>query len=691
MQFAHRPAARARGRAAPSYAAECLESRLLLVIWYSNYGESQSHLIYDADPGVAYDFEVNGIAADTTTRWYVDGTYLGAAYDDHSGFLALDPQLRWDFNTPGVEVRVEARVQESPVETHAWRVRTPDVRWSGGAPHTVEAGERYTAVMWAGPPHDAQATIYESESDLSTEPVVARLTFAGTSAAPRYAEWTAVWKRGRDVSPLQSYYLYYPPTEESSEYLVVIDTTPPAASPLISPADDAVITGSSVTFLWGAAEDSPYASGVGSYTLQVDDDPNFRSPLVNATNLPAPGRTASVSPLGTFYWRVLAYDNEGNGRASAVRTFRRMDAQVTGLSWRESPRGGTISGIHVGQTAYVRIDAVGLDGQTRQVAIWAVDQTDPEASTRVATIDVTIGNDGVGTAPWVTALPPGGSPDYAFQLRVASPIIRSDWLDVVDTPRVAQVFLHGSAWSPAFRAHLEQQAMGSSAYGWPIGAGAAQLADAPWTGADRVSVQFTEDVAVAQGDLAVHSSQAGVDYGFVPGAFSYDAATFTATWVLEHAVGSNPLVRRGGDSVRLELSADPALSVRAAITSGHPLDGDWSDGAHAYPSGDGSPGGAFAFTINVLPGNADRQFGRVNAGDQGYVKARINRSTTNPASPSGGAAYSVFADVTADGRVNAADQGAVKARLNTALPAASSSAFFGKDEIGRTDLRALLA
>ena len=82
-------------------------------------------------------------------------------------------------------------------------------------------------------------------------------------------------------------------------------------------------------------------------------------------------------------------------------------------------------------------------------------------------------------------------------------------------------------------------------------------------------------------------------------------------------------------------------------------------------------GGDFVQVINVLQGDANRDnLGRVNAADQGYVKARLNR-TTNAPGTGAQALYTVFADVNADGRVNAADQGAVKSRINDGMPAAA--------------------
>jgi hypothetical protein len=44
------------------------------------------------------------------------------------------------------------------------------------------------------------------------------------------------------------------------------------------------------------------------------------------------------------------------------------------------------------------------------------------------------------------------------------------------------------------------------------------------------------------------------------------------------------------------------------------LDGEWANGADAYPSGNGAAGGTLNFRINVLAGDATRQ-GLVDASE----------------------------------------------------------------------------
>ena len=106
-------------------------------------------------------------------------------------------------------------------------------------------------------------------------------------------------------------------------------------------------------------------------------------------------------------------------------------------------------------------------------------------------------------------------------------------------------------------------------------------------------------------------------------------------------------------------------TLGVASTFGLKLDGEWSNGADAYPSGNGSQGGDFRFRLNVLGADATRD-GRVNSLDLSAVKQRLNTASTDV----GRTLYSAFVDVNGDGRINSLDLSLVKQRLNRALPIA---------------------
>ena len=216
---------------------------------------------------------------------------------------------------------------------------------------------------------------------------------------------------------------------------------------------------------------------------------------------------------------------------------------------------------------------------------------------------------------------------------------------------VTQVFVNGqgltgqtSANGVAFR----NLAGIDNTFGYPVPAGANQTRSIPWNGGvDRIALRFGADVvgSLQQADLVVRGVNTPVH---ATSAFSYDAPTRTGVWTL-----TNPIFN---DKVRLFL--DDAL-VSA-------LDGEWSDGADAYPSGNNTAGGDFSFRFNVLRGDAT-QDGVVNALDLGLIKGRQNRTATSPGTGAG--VYSVFYDLNADGQLNALDLASAKVRLNNRLPA----------------------
>ena len=126
-----------------------------------------------------------------------------------------------------------------------------------------------------------------------------------------------------------------------------------------------------------------------------------------------------------------------------------------------------------------------------------------------------------------------------------------------------------------------------------------QLTTVPVGGADTVSIVFSEAVNVSASSLSV----VGLTQSVLPVVteFSYDAATFTATWRLEN----------------WDLHADQYLITLAdSVTDvdGNWLDGDWTNpqsvttsigSASTFPSGDGNPGGNFEFIVTLFPGDAD--------------------------------------------------------------------------------------
>jgi hypothetical protein len=211
---------------------------------------------------------------------------------------------------------------------------------------------------------------------------------------------------------------------------------------------------------------------------------------------------------------------------------------------------------------------------------------------------------------------------------------------------VSQVYVAGTAWTAAFMAALKESGLG--AYGYAIQAGPDQLDAVPWSNVDQVKVQFDQDVTVAKGDLQLY----GVNTAkYSISGFSYDPSTYVATWTLAAAIGD--------DKVLIDL-ADTVSNVNGA------LDGEFVNGAHEFPSGDGVGGGRFRFQFNVLPGDANRD-GSVFGNDLVLVR---NAQFTTPDL----AAYSVFDDIDGSGTIFGNDVVLTRNRQFHTLPVGTPSA-----------------
>ena len=94
--------------------------------------------------------------------------------------------------------------------------------------------------------------------------------------------------------------------------------TPPQTLPppsLLSPAADARFApGTNIVFDWGDV------TGAVSYTIQIDDQESFSSPIVNQT-VTTSQFSSSTLPTTRMWWRVRANGTGGSGPFSAARRF----------------------------------------------------------------------------------------------------------------------------------------------------------------------------------------------------------------------------------------------------------------------------------------------------------------------------------------------------------------------------------
>jgi hypothetical protein len=203
--------------------------------------------------------------------------------------------------------------------------------------------------------------------------------------------------------------------------------------------------------------------------------------------------------------------------------------------------------------------------------------------------------------------------------------------------RVVEVRLGGTTW-------------GRPSVEIPVGTDL-QLAPLPWETIDQITITFSEPVTVEAGALKLEGVNAA-EYAVTPDVAA-DVPTLSMTWTIAAALAA--------DRLELDLESEAVLDE-----AGNLLDGDWTDAASLFPSGDGTNGGDFRFSFNVLPGDVDRS-GLVELADRQAVFARMFNSI-------GMADYRDTVDIDGNGKVTVADVVRVRNHMDSALPAGAPSA-----------------
>jgi probable HAF family extracellular repeat protein len=226
-------------------------------------------------------------------------------------------------------------------------------------------------------------------------------------------------------------------------------------------------------------------------------------------------------------------------------------------------------------------------------------------------------------------------------------------------PTVADVSIGSTSWSSSYLSAMQAAGTGSgTAYEIPVG-GAAQLQDLPWTNLNQVQIKFDQNVNVSQNSLSVTGVNVS-QYSFA--SFSYNSTTFTATWTLSKSIGK--------DKLSLHLQSSGVNAVTNA--SGQALDGEWTNGLSDFPSGNGTAGGDFTFSVNVLPGDVNH-VGIVNGQDL----AALSSSWLSTGAS--------LADINGDGVVNTQDLAQISANWFATLPVSASASQQATDEPATTE------
>ena len=100
---------------------------------------------------------------------------------------------------------------------------------------------------------------------------------------------------------------------------------PPSAPVLFSPGNNALLTNYSPLLSWSPAI-VPVGTTFDHYQLQLADNADFTSPLVDASIPSLTTTQYQVSPAlpdnATFYWRVYAFNTDGESNLSLTYSFR---------------------------------------------------------------------------------------------------------------------------------------------------------------------------------------------------------------------------------------------------------------------------------------------------------------------------------------------------------------------------------
>ncbi len=214
-------------------------------------------------------------------------------------------------------------------------------------------------------------------------------------------------------------------------------------------------------------------------------------------------------------------------------------------------------------------------------------------------------------------------------------------------PTVSDVNVSGSQWTGPFIDYLETSGLGNDGYSIPVGS-SAQLTSLPWTNLDRISITFSEDVNVDFNDLSISgvtNTTYDVDH------FFYDPQTRVATWTLDTPIAA-------GERIHLDLDGDGVDPVEDL--DGNTLDGEWTDEVSTYTSGNGTAGGDFEFSFNVLEGDAVAS-NLVDYFDYIYTRLAEGLGTEDPG-------YSHFYDIDGSGAIEQADWQEVLNHLWATLP-----------------------
>ncbi len=198
----------------------------------------------------------------------------------------------------------------------------------------------------------------------------------------------------------------------------------------------------------------------------------------------------------------------------------------------------------------------------------------------------------------VHVLPVSGAGPYTVSFQ-------TEEVDIV-RPRMVDLLVGSSQWSAQFMAAVDP----GRGLGWSIFApGAPPI---PWSEIDQVTAIFSENVTIAEADLAITGLNVAQYPLALTGGFSFDPQTLRATWSLARPLGAD----------QVQFHFDPSIQDGAGLL----LDG------------------RSQFLLSVAPGDVNLS-GQTDGTDIGLMSQRYR----NPG------AYDPVWDLNRDGAINLAD------------------------------------
>jgi hypothetical protein len=209
-------------------------------------------------------------------------------------------------------------------------------------------------------------------------------------------------------------------------------------------------------------------------------------------------------------------------------------------------------------------------------------------------------------------------------------------------PKVSNVIIGTTATYP----------YGSSTYAFDAVDGSGeQLRTVPVGAANKISIQFTEDVHITETEMQLIALNRVLDIPSVQSFVEPDSTNgYTATWTLSAPLQAAQYLIKLQDTV--------------IDSGGIALDGEWTNpkavstsSSDTFPSGDGAARGDFEFLFTILPGDMNRD-NSVNFGDvSAFGAALTNPTSINPQ-------VYPLADINLEGSVNFGDSAPFSSILN---------------------------